>query len=118
MQPDLSAKATFGNGVAVLHQGVAILLVGGERGEVDESEREVGGAGDLGGQVVADEFATTAADGLGPGARVLLEIGKLLNVECVADAERQHDDLAFVNASDEEWQKDSVSVEMSCSRLA
>src|SRR5262245_63077889 len=67
-----------------------IPLVRGEAREVDERKRGVGGTGELRRRVVADHLTATALDRRGDGARIGLEVGELVRVQCVANAQRDH----------------------------
>ena len=78
----LGAAQAFG-AVGIGQQAGAVALVGGEVGEIDQAERRVGRARDLGGQVVADIDAAAAFDRLAQRLRIGLEVGELVGVERV-----------------------------------
>src|SRR5260370_38471583 len=76
--------------VVVLGETLAVLLVCREGGEVDQGQRRVGRAGELGRQPVADEVAAAARNDAAKSPRVALKVLALPRVDRVANAKRHH----------------------------
>src|SRR5215470_1693112 len=88
----LCSPQTF-DAIRVGEQFLAIALVTGQIGKIDQPECRIGRPRNLGRQIIGDEFAPTALDRLPYRACVSLEIGELVGVERVADAKRHHERL-------------------------
>jgi DNA-binding transcriptional ArsR family regulator len=85
----LADERDVGLRVRVGGQPLPVLLVGGQRIEIDQRDREVVRA--LLGQVVPGQQAAAALDDGRPGSGVLLEVLDAVRVERVLDGARDHD---------------------------
>src|SRR5438094_1028959 len=89
--------------LGVGRQSLAIALARGETREIDQAEPDVGGSGEFRRREVADDLAAAALDGTGHGTGIGLEVGELGGVECVADAQCEHDGLLVAGV----WPRDA-----------
>src|SRR5262249_53538362 len=85
--------------IRIVRQSFSILLVGRERRQVDETHCLVGWSRKVGGQEIPDNSAAVALDWASLRLDIGSEVGELVGIEIVADAQCDHCDPPVFNLS-------------------
>jgi hypothetical protein len=87
-----ACQVSHGFGI-IAHERFAIALVRCEVREVDQREREIRRAGELGGNQITLQISSATANGLRLAARMGFEIFEFVHIEGVADQQCNHPSL-------------------------